>query len=258
MRVEFGRPNHGWLPIKIAAGNQEIAFRASDLDCPFPRILGWLEKLVEGEEGRIVADLEGSEAESFSFATDDPARARVVASLSGNLAPDENRKVCLDIEVDRCLFARTFYASLRAYAESPLFDFTRWAAIPMQEDLARRGFAMAAAELAAFSRAALRQWLWKLYPAYLDDSAPGETQSIVQGYERLEGVVETPDPHRTPFHLFEIALEYDGWGVSRRTDYIAELLRENINDSQGTDLRKLRSEKLEALLVSDLPGRSFW
>ena len=31
----------------------------------------------------------------FSFATADLARARVVASLSGNLAPDEYRKVCL-------------------------------------------------------------------------------------------------------------------------------------------------------------------
>jgi hypothetical protein len=142
--VEFGQPRYGWLPIKIAAGKQAIAFRASDLDCPFPRILGWLEKLIKGEHGR-----------------------------------------------------------------------------------------MKAADLAVFSRKALRAWLWKLYPAYVWRSEPQATPSIVQGYERVEGVLETPDPHRTPFYLFDIDAEYDDWTFSQRADYIADLLRKTSTTRRG-------------------------
>jgi hypothetical protein len=240
VRIEFGRPDCGWLPILIAAGNQEISFRASEVYCPFPSILDWFEKLIEGEYGRIVADLEGREAEFFSFATADPARARIVATLSRSPDTDEYRKTCLDIDIDSRLFARTFYASLRAYAESPLFDFTEWAAIPMHEDLAERGFGRSAAELASFSRAELNAWLWKLYPAYYLDP---------HCVQRVEGEAgEAPDPHRTPYYVFKIPSEYDGWDFSRRADYIAELLQENVNSPGGTDLRKLRSQKLQALL----------
>ena len=201
VRVEFGKPEYGWLPIVIAAGQQKIAFRANEIDCPFPRLLGWLERLVDDKYGRVVANLEGSHVEFFSFATGDPSRARIVVSVSGNQAANEPHKMSLDIEIDKRLFARTFYASLRAYAESPLFDFTLWAAIPMNEDLERRGFGTSAAELAYFDAAALNAWLWRLYPAYLD-GIPGEATpkaAVVQGIERVEGqIVEAPDPHRTP------------------------------------------------------------
>ncbi len=240
VRFEFGRPDAGWLPILIAAGNQEIAFRASHVYCPFPDILGWLEKLIGGDYGRIVADLEGREAEFCSFATADPARARIVATLTGNPTSGEYRTICLDVDIDGRLFAGSFYASLRAYAQSPLFDFTEWAAIPIHEDLAERGFGRSAADLASLSREVLNAWLWKLYPAYYVDP------SCIQWVEGKAG--EAPDPHRTPYYVFKIPPEYDGWESSQRTDYLAKLLLESVNSWGGTDLRKLRSEKLEALL----------
>lgn len=251
VRVEFGEPEHSWLPILIAAGQQKIVFRANEIDCPFSRLLGWLERLVDGQYGRVVADLEGSHVEFFSFATGDPSRARIVVSVSGNQAANEPHTMSLDIEIDKRLFARTFYASLRAYAESPLFDFAQWAAIPMHEDLARRGFGTSAAELASFGAAALNAWLWRLYPAYFDGAPAKETTNVavVQGIERVEGqIVEAPAPHRTPYYEFEIEPEYDGWDFARRVEYLSELLQENINWLEGTDLRKLRSEKLDGML----------
>jgi hypothetical protein len=183
-------------PSRSPPATRKSPSRRATSICPFPRILGWLEKLVEGEDGRIVADLEGSEAVFlFRNGRSCPCSRRRLAigkpgagRVSEGVSPSTSTDACSPAPFTPAC-APTPKACSSTLPDGP------------PKDLARRGFAIAAADLATFSGPALRA---KLYPAYLDHPATGATQSIVKGYKRVEGeVVDSPDPHRTPFHLFQ-------------------------------------------------------
>lgn len=249
VEVTFSPAKSGWQPVKLSAGGQLAEVDASELYDPFPDILNWLENIVQGGEGRVSADLEGSQLELFAFSLPDPARVRIViAFMPGR--EDRTRDVELDVDVDRRLFASAFYSAFRSYADSDAYVVDEWGELTMREDFARKGLDVVPEEMAACSSDFLNETLWKLYPSYIvsfpDASTKGEEIGRFVEYTRSggepDGMVRTPDPQ------YVVPSEFDDWDGARRVEFVNGLLAEVVTPYHGNDLRKLKCEVLDALV----------
>ena len=250
--VEFGTTHSGWLPIRMSAGDQKFEIDASELYPPFEDLIAWLESIVEAKEARFTADLEGSYAEFFAFETAIDDRVRVVVALSENLTEDGDRKIVLDIDVDRVTFAGRLYRSLRTYANGPDFNRYEWAAVSIHEDLHERFPEFPANQLRYSSASEVNEVLWKLYPrdivSFPEKGSRGEEIRAFAEWVRdgegkdPEGMVRTPDPQ------FVVPDEFDTWDLDKRKAHLDELFENNITSWHGEDLRKLHSEKIERFL----------
>jgi len=166
VEVTFGAADVGWQPVSIAAGGKAASFDASHVYDPFPDIIGWLEAIARGDQGRVSADLEGIELELFAFALPDPTRVRLVVAFFPGRG-EEMRDVELDIDVDRRRFVTAFYTPFRAYADSDQYVVDEYGSLCRRDDLIRKGCPGDPAQLVHYDANFLNEMLWKLYPRYL-------------------------------------------------------------------------------------------
>lgn len=250
IEVRFAATEVGWQPVTMAAGGRSIGFWASELYDPFPTIIQWLETIVEGGEGRVVADLEGTYLELFALPVEDAQLVRIVGAIVPGLE-GRWRDVDLDITIARDAFAGSFYSAFRSHVESDRYVADNWAALPMRDDLLRRGIDLSAAEMALLDRPTLSALLARLYPEYLVSfpSAGSEREEFRLFVEAVKTGVTPPDIERTEVAKFIVPAEYETWDAARRVEFASEVLEESVTSWHGWDLRSLRSSRLEGLRV---------
>lgn len=96
----------------------------------------------------------------------------------------------------------------------------------------------------------VNSFFWLLYPTYTvsfpsEDDKPKETKRFVDWV--LEGQKEAPaDMVKVSEPKFQVPEEFDEWPIEKRQQHLDELLdQESVTSWSGTDLRKVRSEKVE-------------
>lgn len=245
--VNFGETEFGWQPVFFSAGDSSASFRASELFDPFPEILQWLEATARGEHRRVIINQEGSYRELLALPAGDQERVRIAIAHASHWE-DNFREINLDIDIDRYRFVEAYYNALRAHAQSKNYDPNQWAAIPLKDDLASKGFPLTPEQMSTCKAASLNDILWKLYPRYRV-SFPGETgeRQMIRRFidyalrrQRPADMVEEPNPQ------FVVPAEFDAWDAKRRAAFINELLEESVTNWGAFDLRKLRSAEIEA------------
>lgn len=252
VHVNFLAAHAGWLPIHIEATGQEVVIDFSDYDPPFEKLIDWLEQIVDGIDTRFNADLEGSFAEFFSIRGSAANRIRVAISAYGRKTEEGNRETSIDIDIDRKTFVSSVYLPFREYAMGPFYDPYQWAAVSILEDLREKIPNLPVDQLPHLSATEVNEILLKLYSvnsvSFPDIATDKEKIFTLATWvkdgqkEQPAGMVTTIEPR------FEVPEEYEGWDFDRRKSHLDELFNENVTSWSGIDLRKLRSEKLEAFL----------
>lgn len=227
--MALGRPAWGWMPVVLAAGEQTVSFKADCGACPFTELVAWLEIIAANEEaiggaGRF-ASLQGATTVEFlAFPTATPDRVRIaIAQYEDGTAHE--RRIGLDIEIERRALAFALYGGLRAYAEGPDFQPFAWAYVRLRDELSLRYPGAGAAELARLDAAGLG----------------GLVRELSQRQGAADDGAGAGDPPDVP-------AAWDGWDTAQRQAWLAQLMDANVSRWIGTDLRRLRSAALERFL----------
>jgi hypothetical protein len=250
-RIRFRDCDSGWIHFTVTVGTRTAEIRASELYDPFPDMLHWLEKIAAGRRrSAFVIDQEGLKTQFVAIQKDADKMLFGVRDIDGN-AEVHIRKL-----VDRRRLVYSFYRSFVRFARSKRYVEEQWASISLGDRLASALPQISPekmpSELATLDRDKLRKLFFHVAPSYEVTFEGEKTASERIGRfvdlvlhpdskEAKKGVIETPTE-------WEIPADFDTWQISRRTEYLSQLLREPANSWSGYKLNTLSSPLVERYL----------
>ena len=248
LKIAFGTPEAGALPINISAGGDTLKFAAVDVNCPFEDFLTWLEHIADGKAARFTANLKWAYVEFFAFNTPVDETTHIAIALSKDPTRAGARNIVLDFEIARRTAVAVLYHGLRQYAQGPVYDPYQWSAVPLAEAFADKFPNRVYADFINDTAAAINKTLWDLTPVYsLTSSRKASTGLIGSGEGDGEQMMRFDNP------LCEVPDDFDAWDVVLRQACLDDLLTESVTGGWGEDLRDLRASKLE-IYLGDVSG----
>lgn len=128
LKVILEPSEDGWMPATIGAGSMHVAFDISEVFDPFPDMIAWLEKLVEGRSARLTIDIEGIQLLLHVVETENPARVRFRVDwdrrdLGAGIVPSD-----IDIVIERASLIGAFHRALIRFSEDEMMvrEWASW------------------------------------------------------------------------------------------------------------------------------------
>ena len=122
LKVEFGQPQHGWLPIKIISGNFTLQFRASNIPLnPIDQLVYALCGIVQGTKTELWWNLEPARY-YFEFKKIDQLYAFCIFFAEQDY---NDKEFIYEIQGDFKIIILPFYRALQKFFARP-FDKTHW------------------------------------------------------------------------------------------------------------------------------------
>jgi hypothetical protein len=251
-RVRFWDCDAGWIHFTVTVGKETTEIRASHIYDPFPDMLSWLERIVAGKpRSSFFVDQEGIKTQFMAVQKDAGRLLIGVRDIGGNT------EVRIRKLVDKRRFVAAFYGSFVRFARSKRYVEEQWAFVSLGDRVAaalpQANPEEMPTELATLDRDKLRKLFFHVAPSY-EVAFEGEAAASEKigrfvdlvlhpdSEEAKKGLVETPTE-------WEIPIEFDTWQITRRTEYLSELLREPANSWRGYKLDTLSSPIVERYLA---------
>ena len=117
IHAAFTLPEHGWLPITLAAGEQSVSFEASNNYEPFFDLMRWLERLADGLFPRLEMNIEDIYVAFHVFPTNG-SLVRFVVTVDDSEVSGNSQTIDMDVLVERRSLIASLYLSFIAFWES--------------------------------------------------------------------------------------------------------------------------------------------
>lgn len=283
LTITFRSHGAGWIDITLTTGSSQITVEASYVYDPFPMMLDWLEKIIDGQmQSELVVDEERTLVE-FTYRSQENATGQLdVVDIC-----NAQRRITLVISPYELV--STFYRSFRAFVESPEYQSEQWEELTLGEYLVEQ-LSVSEEELlqrlSHYPSRALRQLIWHVNPQYQTLAPEGAKDETHISYDENGSIVVSkwgssstltnenmmgdlfafvekcmvPDYSHDPVQAVaheqsiaipvyvEIASEYESSSFEKRIQLLAPLMTQRMNFNSGSKLRKLRSNAIEEWL----------